>query len=164
MLGNSESLPNSQVAWRFNTASFDKLLAEFDADRNSTGSAYEQLRLRLIHYFDWHGCAFPEELTAETFDRVARRLAEGEIIMDLQGHCFGIAQKLFLEVLARQAMPPALWMPKNQAQCLAERQFHAPLQPASEESQFREFQFACLGASLQQCSPTNRELVLSTIK
>jgi len=160
MLGTSKAPPNGRLAWTLNSASFDKLLSELDADRNLAGTAYERLRLRLVRFFDWHGCAFPEELSDETFDRVARRLAEGEFVINLPRYCFGVARRLLWEVLGRHGLQPALWMPKNHAQNLAEERFYTAARYKSQESRARELQFACLEASLQQLTPADRELVL----
>jgi DNA-directed RNA polymerase specialized sigma24 family protein len=160
MLGTSKILPNGKRAWALNSTSFEQLLAEFDADRNSAGTAYEQLRLRLIHFFEWHGCAFSEELADETFDRAARRLSEGEFVKSLPSYCFGVARRLLMEVLGQQCAQPPFWMPKNSVQSQKEHWFHVSAQLRSGESQFREFQFACLEASLHQLPPADRELVL----
>jgi hypothetical protein len=116
MLENIKALTSSKVAWTLNSSSFDKLLAASNADRSSAGTAYKQLRLRLINFFDWHGCACPEELADETFDRVAQRLAEGEFIMNLPSYCFGVARRLLLEVMGQQGLQPALWMATNRVQ------------------------------------------------
>lgn len=161
MLETAKALSNNnKVAWTLNSSSFDKLLSALDADRSSAGTAYERLRLRLINFFDWHGCAFSEELADETFDRVARRLTEGERIMDLPNYCFGVARRLLLEVLGRQGLQPALWMPVNHMQNLAAERFYLAARYRSQDCRAREFQLACLEASLQQLTPTDRELVL----
>ena len=160
MLGTSNALPNGKLAWTLNSASFDKLLAELDTDRNSAGSLYEQLRLRLVRFFDWHGCAFADELADETLDRVARRLAEGELVLNLPSYCFGVARRLLWEVLGQHGLQPALWMPKNHAQNLAEERFYMAARLRSQESRACELQFACLEVCLQQLAPADRELLL----
>jgi DNA-directed RNA polymerase specialized sigma24 family protein len=160
MLEQAKALPDNKVAWTLNSSSFDKLLSALDADRSSAGTAYEQLRLRLIGFFDWHDCAFPEELADETFDRVARRLAEGEFIMNLPNYCFGVARRLLLEVLGRQGLQPALWMPTNRGQNQAAERFYLASRYRSQDSRARELQLAYLEASLQQLAPADRELVL----
>ena len=58
-------------------ASFERLLAMLDPDRDRAGERYEQIRQKLAKFFQWRGCAEPEEYADETIDRVARKLAEG---------------------------------------------------------------------------------------
>jgi hypothetical protein len=100
---NAVVLSQRRVAWTLGSDSFDQLWAAFHSSRSLADTAYEQLYQRLVNFFDWHGCAFPEELTDETFYRVARRLAEEEVGMSLPDYCFGVAHKLVWEVrLAEQ--------------------------------------------------------------
>ena len=62
--------------WTLSPQSFDLLLSALHADRDRAGEEYERLRRTLVTFFDWRGCAFPEELADETFNRAARRLEE----------------------------------------------------------------------------------------
>src|SRR5262249_38689917 len=75
-------------------------------------------------------------------------------------YCFGVARRLLLEVLGQQSAQPLLWMPQNRVQNEAEQWFYTAARQTSEESQFRELQFACLEASLGQLPSAERELVL----
>jgi DNA-directed RNA polymerase specialized sigma24 family protein len=159
MLGNLRTLSDNGIAWTFAANSFDRLLAEFDADCNSVGSAYERLRLRLIHFFEWHGCAFPEELTDETFDRVARGLAQGAIVTSLPNYCFGAARRLFWEVVGRQDLQSHHVRPERQGQNLTAQQPPTPTQQTREEDQFRALRLACLEADLRQLAPADRKLM-----
>lgn len=60
---------------------FDGLLVRLDADRDQASLKYEELRLSLITYFATRGATDPNELADETLNRVAYRLAEGQVIM-----------------------------------------------------------------------------------
>jgi DNA-directed RNA polymerase specialized sigma24 family protein len=55
---------------------FAALLEKLDPDRDRAGERYEDLRLRLVKFFEWRRAAAPEELADETMDRVARRLTD----------------------------------------------------------------------------------------
>jgi RNA polymerase sigma factor (sigma-70 family) len=53
---------------------FDDLLAWLNPDREQASSIYLDLRHSLLRIFSWNGCADPEGMTDETFDRVARQV------------------------------------------------------------------------------------------
>ncbi|HEX4964098.1 MAG TPA: RNA polymerase sigma factor [Thermoanaerobaculia bacterium] len=83
--------------------SFEILLAQLDPDRDRAGERYETIRRKLIRLFEWRGCAAPEDLTDETFNRVARRIAQGVELhsADPYGYFCGVAHLVFKEVLRR---------------------------------------------------------------
>jgi len=62
---------------------------------------YEALRWRLVRLFHWERCGEPEVLADEALDRLARRVAEGEPIAQLESYLFGIARMLLREEAAR---------------------------------------------------------------
>ncbi len=78
---------------------FDLLLGQLDADRQQAGTKYELLRRRLVKFFAWRGCSFPEDLTDETINRIARNLEAGEKVRDFAAYCAGVARRVFLESL-----------------------------------------------------------------
>jgi DNA-directed RNA polymerase specialized sigma24 family protein len=81
---------------------FDLLLAQLDAERDKAGEKYEVLRRKLIKFFDWWGSEDTDMLADEAFDRVARKLAEGEAVRDLNGYLIGVARLIFKEHLRGQ--------------------------------------------------------------
>ncbi len=54
---------------------------------------------QLIRFFEWRGCPFPEEHADETFNRIARRVAEGEQLQNPSGYAMGVARLLVLEII-----------------------------------------------------------------
>jgi DNA-directed RNA polymerase specialized sigma24 family protein len=72
---------------------FRGLLLRLDPDRNRAGEKYEELRRKLIKYFEWNSCFPAETLADETLDRVARKLANEEI-HDLPAFAWGIAKNV----------------------------------------------------------------------
>lgn len=78
---------------------FDKLLATLDADREAAGAKYESLRRRLIKFFEWRNCETAEELTDTVFDRVIKKIAEGEEIQNVGAYSATVAQ-FFLKKIA----------------------------------------------------------------
>jgi len=81
---------------------FDLLLAQFDTDRNLAGQKYESFRRKLIKFFQWWGSQDPDELADEAFDRVARKLAQGEPIRDPGAYLMGVARLIFKEHVKSQ--------------------------------------------------------------
>lgn len=86
---------------------FDRLLSFLDPDRDRAGERYETLRLKLTRFFNSRACLMAEDRADEVFDRLAKKLAEGEEIRNVSGYCLGIARLVWLETLrgpeARQA-------------------------------------------------------------
>ncbi len=53
---------------------FESLLLRLDADRNRAGEKYEEIRWKLIRFFQWSSCLHAEDCVDETFNRVAEKL------------------------------------------------------------------------------------------
>ncbi|HEV7516956.1 MAG TPA: hypothetical protein VGR07_11710 [Thermoanaerobaculia bacterium] len=130
---------------------FESLLAQLDADRERAGERYESIRRRLLRLFEWRGCEFPEELADETFNRVARRLAEGLTIQSPDPYSFfcGVAHLLHKEVLRerareRQARESGDWAPYASA----------------EEEEPEDRRLGCIRLCLGQLTADQRQLIL----
>ena len=89
----------SKSGWSLTAESLAKFLTCLDHDPEQAAEKYEQLRESLVKFLDWRGALFPEELVDETFNRVARKLDEGETIRDLPAYCHGVARLVFLQSL-----------------------------------------------------------------
>lgn len=76
---------------------FDKLLATLDADREQAAAKYESLRVRLVKLFEWRNCETPEELTDTVFDRLIKKIGEGEQIHNINAYSTSVAQFVFKE-------------------------------------------------------------------
>lgn len=83
--------------------SFDALLAALAPSREDAAEAYEGLRLRLVRFFAWEGCALPEDAADETINRVAAKLAAGEKILNLLAYASGVARLVAKESLRNQS-------------------------------------------------------------
>jgi DNA-directed RNA polymerase specialized sigma24 family protein len=87
-----------------NSEGLEALLAALDPDRERAGQEYERIRSRLIRLFEWRGCDVPEELTDETINRVARRIAEGVKLQSAPyGFFCGVANLVHKEFLRERA-------------------------------------------------------------
>ena len=134
--------------WTLTQDAFDRLLVAFGGDRDSAGQKYLEIRNNLTRFFEWRGCAFPEDHADETINRMAKRLAEGEAIVNHSGYAIGVARMLLMEInkgrqreqaaLAEIGTMPDVYMP-----------------PDDDESRL-----TCLRNCLQTLSPDNRDLIL----
>jgi hypothetical protein len=48
---------------------FDRFLGSLDIDRDRAGEKYENLRLKLLRFFEWRGALHPDLLADETLER-----------------------------------------------------------------------------------------------
>jgi DNA-directed RNA polymerase specialized sigma24 family protein len=134
--------------WTLTQEAFDKLLIALGGDRDSGSEKYLDLRTNLTRFFEWRGCSFPEDHADETINRMAKKVAEGEEILNPSGYAMGVARLLLLEILkSRQREQSAL----NELGTVPE---------ASVEADDGEGRLACLQNCLQTLSPDNRELIL----
>ena len=89
----------SKSEWKLSGEALVRFLACLDSDSDRAGEKYESLRLALMKFFDWRGAHFPEECADETFNRVIRKIDEGETIRDIPTYCHGVARLVLLEKL-----------------------------------------------------------------
>lgn len=75
----------------------NRLLVRLHPDPASAWQKYRELRSRLVKFFEWNQCDFPEELADDVLDRVARKPA-GEEIRDVSEFVIGVARNVRLEV------------------------------------------------------------------
>src|SRR5688572_7932468 len=69
----------SRTAKGLRPSDFESFLHRLDRDRESAGRKYEDLRRKLIKFFEWNRCFPAEDLADETLDRVARRLVREDV-------------------------------------------------------------------------------------
>lgn len=134
--------------WTLTQEAFDKLLIALGGDRDSAAVKYLEIRTNLTRFFEWRGCSFPEDHADETINRIAKRVAEGEEILNYSGYALGVARLLLLEInKGRQREQLAL----------------AEIGTASEvyeEPDDGEHRLVCLRSCLQTLTTDNRELIL----
>ena len=131
---------------------FERLLDHLHADRDTAGRTYEQLRRRLVRFFEGRRCAFPDEHADETLNRVARKLDAGEPIQDVTTYVIGIARMVVKEAARAASREAAV-----QAASRAPAHASAHPDPASlESSQLLD----CLHGCLDQLSPPDRDVIV----
>jgi len=95
-----------KTVWTLTPEAFERLLSSFDADRERAGQKYENTRRKLIEFFEARGSHTPDEHADETLNRVARKIAEGEAIENLNNYCYGVARFLWMEAARGRAKEP----------------------------------------------------------
>jgi DNA-directed RNA polymerase specialized sigma24 family protein len=144
----AEDLTPVRQKWALTQDAFDKLLSTLSSDRETAGARYLEIRNNLTRFFEWRGCSFPEDHADETINRVAKRVADGEEILNTAGYAIGVARLLLLEInKGRQREHAAL----------------AELGTASEaytQDDDGEPRLVCLRNCLQTLSSDNRALIL----
>lgn len=128
---------------------FDLVLASLDADREKAGEFYERIRQKLLRFFEWRGAHCPEELADRTFDRVGRKLEEGETIRekDPAGYFYGVARNILREH----------WTERRRQSVSLDRLAAEPRRAEDPEAETR---FRCLESCLESLPPKDRELLL----
>ncbi len=85
--------------WALTKEAFETLLASLDSNREHAGHKYENLRHKLIEFFEARGSSTPADYADEVINRVARKVEEGEKVQDLNRYSYGVARLLFMETL-----------------------------------------------------------------
>jgi DNA-directed RNA polymerase specialized sigma24 family protein len=140
-----ETPPLPKNKWTLTQTAFDLLLSQLDVDRQQAGAKYERLRRKLIKFFEWRGCNFPEDLADETINRLAMNLEAGERIDHFEAYCAGVARHVFLESLRARRQGEALKTLPNSAAV------------SSDESDRR---WECLERCVRQLSPDSFQLIV----
>jgi len=128
--------------------SLERLLLHLDEDRERAGEKYETLRLGLVRFFEWRGCAFPEDHADEAIDRVARKIVQGEEIRNIQSYTAAVARFVFMEIIKqREKQQSAL----NQL----------PYEPVQQELPADDARLECVRRCLQALAPESSRLVIT---
>ena len=148
--GISSVIPVSarRPKWVLTQKAFDRLLAALGGDLESAGAQYLEIRSNLVRFFEWRACRFPEDHADETINRVAKRLVEGEEILNPASYCLGIARLLLLEINRERV---------RQQHALSELPFSMITSNQSDQSEAR---IDCLRECLQELSSDHRELII----
>lgn len=133
--------------WVLTQAAFDGFLATLDRDRDKAGEKYENIRLKLLKYFQWCGSDAPDIDADETINRVTRRIYEGQDVYNLTGYIYGVAKLVHAESLKR----------RNQMRALDEETF-IELSAIGVEVEIANYQ-ECLERCLGRLSNEDREAI-----
>ena len=138
--------PTTSRKWSLTQEAFDKLLDSLAPDRDAAANKYLEIRANLLRFFEWRGCPFPEDHADETFNRVAKKIFDGEEIRNHSAYVIGVARLLVLEIIKANA---------KQRDALNDL-------PDNENTydELAEARIECLQHCLQQLSQDNRELIM----
>jgi DNA-directed RNA polymerase specialized sigma24 family protein len=131
---------------------FERLLDQLHGDRDTAGRTYEQLRRRLVRFFEGRRCAFPDEHADETLNRVARKLDAGETIQDVTTYVIGIARMVVKEVSRSVAKEAAMQAASRTADHISAHEDTASV----ESTRLLD----CLHECLDQLAPPDRNLIV----
>ena len=135
--------------WTLTQEAFDRLLIALGGgDRESGSQKYLEVRSNLTRFFEWRGCSFPEDHADETFNRIARKVEEGEQILNPSGYAMGVARLLVLEIMKSRQ--------REQSALTEIGQVSEPI----VDSHDGEDRLDCLRDCLQTLSTDNRDLIL----
>lgn len=133
-------------------ASFDALLSILDNDRENAGVVYEQLRARLIGFFEWRGCGLADQLADVCFDRMAKKIADGEVIQSPSAYIATIAQFVYREHLrSAETRHDSI---DNDDSSITEIE-------ANESVWNEDVKLSCLDKCLDEFSPADRNVITS---
>lgn len=76
---------------------FETFLQTLDSNRDKAGEKYLELRAGLESFFEWRDCENVEELTDIVFDRLAKKIIEGEKIENIKAYSVSIAKFVVME-------------------------------------------------------------------
>lgn len=133
--------------WALSQSSFDQFLAVLDTNRELAGHKYETLRKRIVKFFEWRACQFPDDLADETLDRVMRKVALGVEVDDPVNYAYGVARLVYLEAWKQQVKERAVVV-------------NMPTMTVVE-SDDEDIRFTCLERCLKELPDTSREMILS---
>lgn len=130
-------------------AVFAQFLALLAPEPEQAGEVYEELRQMLTKFFECRSVAFADDLTDEVFNRVMRRVSEGEVLTNIPGYCFSVARFIILE----QARAP-----ENKR---VDFEALPPLAaPDNRNNETDDLRLACLRSCLSALTEENHALIV----
>lgn len=160
-LSSQLSLAQGTRAWQASAESFARLLRWLDGDGgDSQGQKYEEMRQRLVTFFDRKNCSSPDDLADETLNRVMKWLEQtGKDTDDEPAKiCYNTARFVFHESLRRPEQMqndldavPALRQPIEDPRVTA---------GLTEEQEAKEQRLGCLEKCAAKLPGDDRELIV----
>lgn len=142
--------PPLKKQWELTPAAFARLLAAPDDDPEMAGEKYVLLERKLVRFFEWNGAREPGELLAiRTLDVVARKLEEGEEILNLNAYACEVARRILKESFKE---PVAVEWNEVVAPITS-------LHPSHGQPDATEERLLCLEQCLHKLPPESRELL-----
>jgi len=138
----------------------DRLLGYLNADREAAANQFEEIRIKLMIFFECRGCANPEDYADITMYRVARIISEGIEIRTNNPLSFfrGVARKVLQESWDD---PSPKFIPLDDPS-ISRHISQDPIEIELQESQRlqHEQELECLEQCLKRISFKNRNLII----
>ena len=131
--------------------SFEEILAWLNPDREVAATMYVQLRHDLAKIFTFRGCADPEGLTDEVFDRVSKKVEE--VRPTYVGD-----PRIYFRAVANNLVKEDLKKAKTQIS-FEESELPEPITTERDEDDTEDIE-ECLSSCLQKLSAENRKLIV----
>jgi DNA-directed RNA polymerase specialized sigma24 family protein len=128
---------------------FEILLASLDDDRHKAAERYEEIRRKLLAYFERRNCDHPDILADEVMDRAAHKIHAGALVPNVERYCFGIARIIVLEALRERKRAHAAFEELKS------------LHPGTGAREETEALLDVLEQSMERLPPAERELICS---
>ena len=146
----------SKTVWTLTPEAFERLLSSFDPDREHAGQKYENTRRKLLEFFEARGSYKPDEHADETFNRVARKIVEGEVIENLNNYCYGVARFLWMEASRGRTKEPIPIDPEHPPSTVSV----AAEEEREQLRQKRERRLECLEECLRKSPDETRTFIV----
>jgi DNA-directed RNA polymerase specialized sigma24 family protein len=133
---------------KLNKVQLDALLAALGSDSDQVGARYVKLREKLADFFLWNRSDRPQEDADEAMDRLAKRIAEGEPVVNVASYAQKIARLVLFESNARSRREATV------------TQFSVMLAPDRSQKDGEEKTFDCLEPCLKKLPAESRALIV----
>jgi DNA-directed RNA polymerase specialized sigma24 family protein len=145
--------------WVLTGEAFDRMLAELHPDIERAGEQYEKIRRKLVKLFEWRGCAHSEECADETFNRVAQKISEGNLIWteDPYSYFHGVALNVLREYWRSVEQTAKALEEVAQIQDLSVDPEHLSVRQVEQTNKERLLE--CLNQCLQKLPPESLHLI-----
>ena len=136
---------------RSKTDPLEALFEYLGPDHGQAGEKYEALRQLLLKFFEWRGALSPDHLADLTFDRVARKIAEGEEVRNINGYCQKVAYFIYLEWINRER--------DDKHEPLDDQERLLPVAAGFDEDSLQERRLKCQQRCFLEMSGDSRDVV-----
>jgi DNA-directed RNA polymerase specialized sigma24 family protein len=146
--------------WILTQTALDKLLAWLDPDRERAGVKLENIRRKVMKFFECQGCLSPEEYTDATIDRVAKTIDQSVEIRTSEPSLFfhGVARNVLKEYWRKPERKWATFETLLPSQHPGEDPNE--LEAQALKNQTGEQRYHCLQCCAQELPTVYRELIV----
>lgn len=132
---------------------FRSFLHTISPEHSHAGEKYVELRERVERFFEWRECKNVEELTDIVFDRIIRKISQGEIVENAEAYSVAVAKFVLLEYRREAAYRSEL----DDDLTIAASQV---IESNSDDDQKSSRRFECLDRCLEGLSGEDRNLLI----